>query len=128
MLSNRIYIRLHSNARFWAVFRRYLFNKIEYEKTHAVHSTELGESNTLIPTTIFIDTYWRRQFEIHHFFVNHSSNLSRFAETFLCPTNKDSIQKKPFKPIGILMWVKKLCGEKHLDTSFILTNFEQLLF
>ena len=26
------------------------------------------------------------------------------------------------------MCVKKLYGEKHLDTSFILTNFEQLLF
>ena len=52
----------------------------------------------------------------------------RFAATFFCPTNKDSIQKKPFNPIEILMWVKKLCGEKHLDTSYILTNFEQLLF
>ena len=35
-------------------------------------------------------------------------NLSRFEATFFWPTNKDSIHKKHFKPIGLLMWVKKL--------------------
>ena len=32
--------------------------QIEYEKIYVVHWNELGESYTLIPTTIFIDKYW----------------------------------------------------------------------
>ena len=35
--------------------------QIEYEKNHAVHSNELGESYTLIPMSIFIDQFWKNR-------------------------------------------------------------------
>ena len=47
---------------------------------------------------------------------------------FFCPTNKDSIHKKPSKPIGFLMWVKKLQGEKHLGIRYLVSNSEELFF
>ena len=31
-------------------------------------------------------------------------------------------------PIRVLIPKKRICGEKHLGTVFLLTNFEQLLF
>ena len=48
--------------------------------------------------------------------------------TFFCPTNKDSIHKKPSKPIGFLMWVKKLQGEKQLGIGYLASNSEELFF
>ena len=55
-------------------------------------------------------------------------NLSRFEATFFWPTNKDSNQIKPSKPIGFVIWVKKLQDEKHIRLSYLISNFEQLLF
>ena len=48
--------------------------------------------------------------------------------TVFCPTNKNSIQKKPSKPIGFLMWVKKLQGEKQLGIGYLASNSEELFF
>ena len=55
-------------------------------------------------------------------------NLSRFEATFFWPTNKDSNQIKPSKPIGFVIWVKKLQNEKHIHLRYLISNFEQLLF
>ena len=48
--------------------------------------------------------------------------------TFFCPTNKDSIYKKPSKTIGFLMWVKKLQSEKQLGIGYPASNSEELFF
>ena len=55
-------------------------------------------------------------------------NLSPFEATFFWPMNKDSNQIKPSKPIGFLIWVKKLQDEKHIRLRYLISNFEQLLF
>ena len=55
-------------------------------------------------------------------------NLSRFEATFFWPTNKDSNQIKPSKPIGFVIWVKKLQDEKLIHLRYLISNFEQLLF
>ena len=53
--------------------------------------------------------------------------LSNFA-IFFCPTNKDSIQKERFKPIGFLIWVKKVEDEKHTGARYLISNFERYFF
>ena len=53
--------------------------------------------------------------------------LSNFA-TFFCPTNKDSIQKERFKPIGFLIRVKKVQDEKHTGARYLISNFERYFF
>ena len=55
-------------------------------------------------------------------------NLSRFEATFFWPTNKDSNEINPSKPIGFVIWVKKLQNEKHIRLRYLISNFEQLLF
>ena len=54
--------------------------------------------------------------------------LSRFEATFFWPTNKDSNQIKPSKPIRFEIWVKKLQNEKHIRLRYLISNFEQLFF
>ena len=54
-----------------------------------------------------------------------SADLKRL---FFWPTNKDSNQIKPSKPIGFVIWVKKLQDEKHIRLRYLISNFEQLLF
>ena len=56
------------------------------------------------------------------------SALDRFEATFFWPTNKDSNQIKPSKPIGFVIWVKKLQDKKHIRFRYLQPNFEQLLF
>ena len=53
--------------------------------------------------------------------------LSNIA-TFFCPTNKDSIQKERFKPIGFLIRVKKVQDEKHTGARYLISNFERYFF
>ena len=55
--------------------------QIEYEKNYAVLSNELGESYTLIPTTIFIDNYWGAKFRTSIFPNNSNTNIWSFFET-----------------------------------------------
>ena len=55
-------------------------------------------------------------------------NISRFEATFFWPTNKDSNQIKPSKPIRFEIWVKKLQNEKHIRLRYLKSNFEQLFF
>ena len=37
-------------------------------------------------------------------------------------------QIKPSKPIGFVIWVKKLQDEKHIRLRYLISNFEQLFF
>ena len=56
------------------------------------------------------------------------SALDRIEATFFWPTNKDSNQIKPSKPIGFVIWVKTLQDEMHIRLRYLISNFEQLLF